>query len=52
MLEETYGDSALGKSQCFKWYKNFKGDNFALRNEEGGRLTKELKDSKLQTFLG
>ena len=50
MLVESYCDYALGKSQCFKWYKSFKSDNFDVRNEEPGRPPKKFKDNKLQNF--
>ena len=28
MLVEDYGEHALGKSQCFKWFKKFKSGDF------------------------
>ena len=36
MLVESYGEHALGKSQCFEWFKKFRSDNFDARNEERG----------------
>ena len=36
MLVEAYGEHALGKSQCFEWFKNFRSGNFDVRNEERG----------------
>ena len=36
MLVEAYGEHALGKSQCFEWFKKFKSGNFDARNEERG----------------
>ena len=36
MLVETYGEHALGKSQCFEWFKKFRSGNFDVRNEERG----------------
>jgi len=35
MLVEAYGEHALGKSQCFEWFK--KVANFDVRNEERGK---------------
>ena len=36
MLVETYDEHALGKSQCFEWFKKFRSGNFDVRNEERG----------------
>ena len=34
MLVEAYGEHALGKSQCFEWFKKFRSGNFDVMNEE------------------
>ena len=34
MLVEAYGEHALGKTQCFKWFKKFKSGNFDVRNDD------------------
>ena len=34
MLVEAYGEHALGRSQCFVWFKKFKSGIFDVRNEE------------------
>ena len=44
MLVEAYGEHALGKTQCFEWFKKFKSGNFDMRNEDRGKLPKKLKD--------
>ena len=36
MLVEAYGEHALGKSQCFEWFKKFRSGNFDVRDEERG----------------
>ena len=36
MLVEAYGEHAVGKSQCFEWFKKFRSGNFDVRNEERG----------------
>ena len=36
MLVEAYGEHALGKLQCFEWFKKFRSGNFDARNEERG----------------
>lgn len=51
MLVEAYGDNALGKSQCFEWFKKFKSGDFDVRNEERGRPPKKFEDSELQALL-
>ncbi|UYV68289.1 hypothetical protein LAZ67_5003708 [Cordylochernes scorpioides] len=32
MLEEVYGDHALSKSQCYRWFKKFQSGDFELDN--------------------
>ena len=49
MLVEAYG--ALGKSQCFEWFKKFKSGDFDVRNEERGKPPKKFEDSELQALL-
>ena len=51
MLVEAYGEHALGKSQCFEWFKKFKSGDFDMRNEECGKSPKKFEDSELQTLL-
>ena len=34
ILVKAYGEHALGKSQCFEWFKKFRSGNFDVRNEE------------------
>ena len=36
MLVEAYGEHALGKSQCFEWFKKCRSGNFDERNKERG----------------
>ena len=36
MLVGAYDEHALGKSQCFEWFKKFRSGNFDARNEERG----------------
>ena len=38
------GEHALGKTQCFEWFKNFKSGNFDVRNENRGKLPKKFED--------
>jgi len=45
MLVEAYG--ALGKSQCFEWFKKFKSGDFDVKNEERGKPPKKFEDSEL-----
>ena len=34
MLVEADGEHALGKSQCFEWFKKFRSGNFDVWNVE------------------
>ena len=51
MLVEAHGEHALGKSQCFEWFKKFRSGNFDVRNEERGRPPKKFQDNELQVLL-
>lgn len=51
MLVEAYGEYALSKSQCERWFKRFKSGNFDLSNEERGRPQKKFEDADLQALL-
>lgn len=51
MLVEAYGEHALGKSQCFEWFKKFKSGDFDVRNAERGRPPKKFEDADLQAML-
>ena len=41
MLVEAYGEHALGKTQCFEWFEQFKSGNFDVRNEDRGKPPKK-----------
>ncbi|UYV62300.1 SETMAR [Cordylochernes scorpioides] len=47
MLEEVYGDHALSKSQCYRWYKIFQSGNFELDNEPRGKPPQKFEDAEL-----
>jgi len=51
MLVKIYGEHALGKSQCFEWFKKFKSGDFDVRNEKREKPPKKFEDSKLQALL-
>ena len=51
MLVEAYDEHALGKSQCFEWFKKSKSDDFDVRHEEREKLSKKFVDSELQALL-
>ena len=44
MLVQAYGEHALGKTQCFEWFKKFKSGNFDVRNEDRGKPPKKFED--------
>ena len=45
MLVEAYGEHALGKTQCFEWFKKFKSGDFDLTNAERGKSAKKFVHS-------
>ena len=51
MLVEACGEHALGKTQCFEWFKKFKSGNFDVRNEDRGKPPKKFQDNELQALL-
>ena len=51
MLVEAYDEHALGKSQCFEWFKKFKSGDFDVRNEERRKSPKKFEDNELQALL-
>ena len=51
MLVEAFGEHALGKTQCFEWFKRFKSGDFDVRNEERVRPPKKFEDTDLQALL-
>ena len=44
MLVEAHGEHALGKTQCFEWFKKFKSGNFDVRNADRGKPPKKFED--------
>ena len=44
MLVEACDEHALGKSQCFEWFKKFKSGDFDVRNEECGKPSIKFED--------
>ncbi|UYV73155.1 hypothetical protein LAZ67_10001980 [Cordylochernes scorpioides] len=51
MLEEVYGDHALSKWQCYRWFKKFQSGDFELDNEPRGKLPQKFEDAELQALL-
>lgn len=51
MLVDAYGEHALGKTQCFEWFKQFKSGDFDVSNGERGKPPKKFSDSELQALL-
>jgi histone-lysine N-methyltransferase SETMAR len=50
-LVKAYGDHALGRSQCFEWYKRFGDGDFDLDNKARGRPQKKVQDADLERLL-
>ncbi|UYV75101.1 SIM2 [Cordylochernes scorpioides] len=51
MLEEVYGDHALRKSQCYRWFKKFQSGDFELDNVPRGKPPQKFEDAELQALL-
>ncbi|UYV83687.1 hypothetical protein LAZ67_23002073 [Cordylochernes scorpioides] len=51
MLEEVYGDHALSKSQCYRWFKKFQSGDFELDNEPRGKPPQKFEDAELKALL-
>ncbi|GFX67179.1 mariner Mos1 transposase [Trichonephila clavipes] len=51
MLIEAYGDNALSRAQCYRWFEEFQYGDFDVRNEERSRPPKKFEDAELQALL-
>ncbi|GFS74551.1 hypothetical protein TNCV_458771 [Trichonephila clavipes] len=43
MLVEAYGDNALSRAHCYRWFEKFQNGDFDVRNDKRGRPAKNLK---------
>ena len=52
MLVKAYGEHALGKLQCFKWFKKFKSGDFDEKEDEKrGKPPKKFED-RIASIVG
>lgn len=51
LLVEAYGDHALSKSACEKWFRRFKSGDFDLSNKDRGKPPEKFSDEELQHLL-
>ncbi|GFX68570.1 mariner Mos1 transposase [Trichonephila clavipes] len=51
MLVDAYGDNALSRAQCYRWFEKFQNGEFDVRNEERGRSAKKFEDGELQALV-
>lgn len=51
MLVEAFGDHALGRTQCFSWFKKFQRGDFDVKNEAHRRPARKFEDHQLQALL-
>ncbi|UYV60810.1 SETMAR [Cordylochernes scorpioides] len=51
MLEEVYGEHALSKSQCYRWFKKFQSGDLKLDNESHGKLLQKFEEAELLALL-
>ena len=51
ILVEVYGEHALAKQTCHKWFARFKSSDFGLEDEERPGQPKKFKDEELEALL-
>jgi len=51
MLVEAYSYHALGKSQCYDWFKRSKCGNFDVEDEERERPPKKFEDHTMTAAI-
>ena len=51
ILVEIYGEHALVKRTCQKWFARFKSGDFSLEDEERPGQPKKFEDEKLEALL-
>lgn len=50
MLEKAFGESCLGKTQAYEWYKRFKGGRTSLDHDEiPGRPTTSVTEENIES---
>ena len=51
MLVQTYGEAALRKRNCRKWFQKFKNCEFDLKKKERSGRPKVYEDAELEAVL-
>ena len=51
ILVEVYGEHALAKRTCLKWFARFKSGDFGFENEEFPGQPKKFEDEELKALL-
>ena len=51
ILAEVYGEHALAKQTCQKWFSWFKSGNFKLEDKERSGQPKKFEDQELESLL-
>ena len=51
-LVEVYGEHALAKRTCQKWFARFQSGKFVLEDEERPGQPKKFEDDELEALLG
>ena len=51
LLVETYGEAALSKSSCCKWFQKFKNGEFNIEDKERRGRSKMYEDAELEGLL-
>ena len=51
ILVEVYGEHAVAKRTCQKWFARFKSGDFGLEDEERPEQPKKFEDEELEALL-
>ena len=51
LLVELYGELALARTQCFKWFQRFKSGDFDISDKERSGQPKKFEDEELEELL-
>ena len=51
ILVEVYGEHALSKRTCLKWFARFRSGDFGLEDEERPAHPKKFEDEELESLL-
>lgn len=51
MLVEAYGVHAMGRTQCYEWFKRFAAGEYEVSDKPHGRPPRKFGDEELEALL-